>query len=423
METETLKSIIIEGQELIRELSITNRAITFEDDARYVFVGIRQSGKSYLMYLRAQQLIARGHSPEEMLFVNFDDERLVNFKVSDFDLILKAYASLFDHRPVIFLDEIQNIDGWEHFARRLAQHKYLTYITGSNAKMLSRDIATTLGGRYQEQFVFPYSFREFLGSKGVEVTDRMFYGQTAGAVERYLSEYFQWGGFPELQLFVNKRKWLNELYEKVLLSDVIQRNAIKNEQVVRLTVKRLAENLRTPTSFNRLAAMVKAIGHNTTPTSVSDYISALCDACIMFPVENWASKFVERNTVKKHYFMDNGLLAIFLSDSDTSLLENLCAVTLYRKKMDNSDFDFYYYNKEVEIDFYIPSIKKGIQSCFSIHNSDTLEREVKALTTFHRLYGLREAEIVTRSEEGALERDGLTISVVPLSKWLLVRGL
>lgn len=416
---EVLKSIIIEGQEILDQIIAIPRAAEIEQNARYVFVGIRQSGKSYMQYLQAKRLISEGHNVKEMIFINFDDERLLDFNVNDFDSMLAAYSSIHEYKPILFLDEIQNIDGWEHFARRLANQKYLVYVTGSNAKMLSKDISTILGSRYQEQHVFPYSLREYLLAKGVELTDEWMYGNTRGVVERNLKEYFIWGGFPELILFVNKRRWLNDLYEKILLGDIIQRNKIKNETALRLTVKRLAENIKTPTSFNRLAGMVKATGYSITPTSIADYIGYCVDACMLFPMENWASKFVERTTVKKHYFIDNGLLSIFLSGSETSLLENLCAATLYKKSFTDENFVPYFYNKEVEIDFYLPNLKKGIQACYSIKDSETLEREVRALSTFNSLYGLNEAEIVTYSEETVIEVQGLTIRVVPLAKWLL----
>ncbi len=419
MYLDTLKSIIIEGQDLLKELFPIQRDFSIEDKARYVFVGIRQSGKSYMLYLRALKLIEDGHDLREMLFVNFDDERLIGLQANDLDAILQAYTTMFDRRPILFLDEIQNVEGWEHFARRLANQKYMAYITGSNAKMLSRDIATTLGGRYIEKFVFPYSFKEYLRANNVEVDDNWMYGKKKGEIERHLSSYFNWGGFPELLLFKNKRQWLNELYEKIILGDIISRNGIKNEMALRLAVRRLAENIKTPTSYNRLTNIVKASEVSTNVASIQEYVKLCMDACLLFSLENYASKFVEKNTVKKHYFIDNGLLNIFLNDSDTSLMENLCALTLYRESMRNDDRDVYFYNKEVEMDFYIPSIKKGIQAAYSVSDPATLEREVKALTTFHRLYGLQEAEIITYSEERTIETPTLTIRVIPLAKWLL----
>lgn len=419
MNIETIKSIIVEGQELLSDITPVSRSMELEPNARYVFVGIRQAGKSYMLYLRALKLIEEGHDVREMLFINFDDERLIGCTASDLDQILQAYASLYELKPILFLDEIQNVEGWEHFARRLANQKYMVYITGSNAKMLSKDIATVLGARYIEQRVLPYSFREFLHAGKCEITEGGMYGKTRGEVERLLDIYFRWGGFPELQMFVNKRHWLNELYEKIILGDIIQRNGIRSELALRLVLQRLAENIRNPTSINRLTSMVKATGCPTNVASVAEYIGFCKDACLLFEMENYASKFVERNTVKKHYFIDNGLLNIFLTDSDTTLLENLCAITLYRKSLEDDRYKPYFYNKEVEIDFYLPSLGKAIQACYSLQNYDTYEREVRALTTFHRLYGLKEAEIITYSEEQSISAPGLTIRVTPLSKWLL----
>lgn len=419
MNIETLKDIIIEGQDILRMVDPVSRQVDFEGHARYVFVGVRQAGKSYLLYIRALQLIKEGHDIREMLFINFDDERLIGLQASELDDILKAYASLFALRPILFLDEIQNVEGWQHFARRLANQKYMVYITGSNAKMLSKEIASTLGGRYIEENVFPYSFREYLTANGCEIDEHWMYGAKRGEVERWIKPYLSWGGFPELLHYVNKRHWLNELYDKIILGDIIQRNGIKNELALKLALRRLAENIKNPTSFNRLTSMVKATGVTTNVASVTSYIEACKEACLLFALENYASKFVERTTVRKHYFIDNGLLAIFLTDSETSLLENLCAVSLYRKSFEDNDYKPYFYNKEVELDFYLPGLKKGIQASYSLADPSTEEREVKALVHFHERYGLREAEIVTFSEERVIHTPTLTINIVPLSKFLL----
>lgn len=419
MYIETLKSIIIEGQELLRELQPVRRNYSLEERARYVFVGIRQSGKSYMLYSRALQLISEGHDIKEMLFVNFDDERLIGLEAKDLDYILQAYSAMFESRPILFLDEIQNVEGWEHFARRMANQKYTVYITGSNAKMLSREIATTLGARYVEQSVFPYSFKEYLHANNLSIDDNWAYGRKKGEVERMLTSYFQWGGFPELLLYKNKRQWLNELYEKIILGDIVSRNGIRNEMALRLAIRRLAENIKTPVSYNRLANIVKAASVSTNVASIQEYVKYCIDACLIFSLENYASKFVEKATVKKHYFIDNGLLNIFLTDSDTSLMENICAITLYHNSLHNDEEKVYFYNKEVELDFYIPSSKKGIQVSYSLNDPATLEREIKALTTFHKLYGLKEAEIITYSEERVIETPTLPIRVRSLAQWLL----
>lgn len=419
MNLETLKAIIIEGQEILTQLTLVPRKFEFESQARYVFIGVRQAGKSYLLYLRAKQLISEGVDLQRMVFVNFDDERLIGTKAEELDDILRAYSSIHEMRPILFLDEIQNVEGWEHFARRLANQKYQVYITGSNAKMLSKDIATKLGGRYLYEMVFPYSFDEYLKASGIEIDSNWEYGDTRNKIERALNTYFKWGGFPESLLYINKRRWLNELYEKIILGDILLRNRIKNGQAMRLTVKRLAENIKNPTSYNRLTNIVKSTGVNTTVSSVIDYVKMCKDACLIFTLENYASKFVEKESVKKHYFMDNGLLHIFLDDSDTSLLENICALTLYRESVKNNDNKVYFYNKETEIDFYLPRQQYAIQASYSLSDPFTEEREVNALLKFHEKYGLQKAEIVTYSEEREIHTPTLTIHVRPLSKWLL----
>ena len=147
---ETFRTLIKEGQEVIGEVELYDRPFDFEENGRYVLVGVRQAGKSYMLYKRALQLLKSGHQLEEIVYIDFDDERLLGMTADDFDLIIQAYSSVYAHKPILFFDEIQNVDGWEHFARRLANKKYHVFITGSNAKMLSRDIQTTLGGRYVE---------------------------------------------------------------------------------------------------------------------------------------------------------------------------------------------------------------------------------------------------------------------------------
>lgn len=224
-----------------------------------MMVGVRHAGKSYMLYQRARQLLSEGHNINEMLYVNFDDERLFGtVKAESLDEILQAYSAMYTTKPILFLDEIQNIDGWEHFARRLANQKYQVYVTGSNAKMLSRDIETVLGNRYLDADIYPYSFKEYLGAKGVALEVNWMYGRQKNDVVYAFNEYFRWGGFPELVMYQNKRRWLNRLYEKILLGDIVQRNHIQNETAVRLTIKRLAESVMQPISYNRIAHLIQS---------------------------------------------------------------------------------------------------------------------------------------------------------------------
>lgn len=415
---ELFKTLIIEGQEEISSAQVNPRELSTEEHGRYVFVGIRQAGKSYLLYQQAKNLMSRGAELTDMVYINFDDERLLGMTSEHFDLILQAFGVLYgDKHPVLLLDEIQNISGWEHFARRMANQKYPIYITGSNAKMLSRDIQTTLGGRYLDMSVFPYSLREWLLAHDVQLSANWQYTKQRHVVAKYAEEYLQWGGFPELLLFRGKRAWLNSLYEKILLGDIIQRNGIRNEQALRLAIKRLAESVRQPVAYNRLANLVKSTGVNTNTTSIMQYVDFARDACMLFSLDNFATKFVEKETTKKHYFVDNGLLSIFLTGGETALLENMCAIHLYKKYQK----ELFYYRDAVEVDFYVPEEKMAVQACYSLsqEDADTFRRETEALVKFNRFQPCERNIIVTHSEEDTIEVDGLKIEITPLWKWLL----
>ena len=282
--------------------------------------------------------------------------------------------------------------------------------------MLSRDVATVLGERYLTRLVFPYSFKEFLLAKGVKLQHYWLYGSQRGEVERQFNEYFEYGGFPEALIYIDKRKWLNSLFERIFFSDMVVRNKVRNEEALRMTVKRLAENVKQPTSYNRIANLIKATGNSVTVTSVSDYVRYMQDACFLFSIENYRSKFVEKETVKKHYFVDNGLLNIFLLDAESSLLENMCAIHLYRKY----EKDLYYFKMNEEVDFYIPSEGLGIQAAYSLRDKDTLEREVNGLKVLNEKHSLKKMLIITRDEKDVIELSAETkIEVIPVWQWLL----
>ncbi|MCR5361089.1 MAG: ATP-binding protein [Bacteroidales bacterium] len=416
---ETFRTLIHEGQEAIRDVELYDRPFDFEENGRYVIVGVRQAGKSYMLYKRARQMMAASYTLEEMVYINFDDERLMGLTADELDLILQAYQSVYNRTPVLFFDEIQNVDGWEHFARRLANQKYHVYIAGSNAKMLSRDIQTILGGRFLDALIYPYTFAEYLEATGITLEKEWQYGSQRATVQQAFANYMKWGGFPELLLFRNKRNWLNGLYEKILLGDIIQRNKVKNEMTLRLTIKRLAENVMQPTSYNRVANLIRSTGASIAVSSVSDYVHYAQEACMMFSLENYASKFVEKETVKKHYFVDNGLLSIFLFNGDTALLENLCAIHLRNKYGDK----LYFYNKNIEVDFLIAEEGYAVQASYSIYGEgmqETFERETKALRQLDKFLPLCRMVIVTYDEEGTVPLDnGKQIEVIPAWKWLL----
>ena len=415
MDIELFRTIISENQEYIGSIPLVERPLTLEEHGNYVFVGVRQAGKSYLLFQRMQQIMETGTDVEDIVYVNFDDERLKEMTAMDFDLILQAYHSMYEGTPIFFFDEIQNVDGWANFARRLANRKCQVYVTGSNAKMLSRDIETVLGGRYLDIKVFPYSFEEYLKANGVVLSKGWQYGRKANELQRHFRTYFEWGGFPELVNFREKRIWLNSLYNRIFFNDLVVRHKIKNEDALRLCVRRLAESVMQPCSLNRLCNLVKSTGASCSPSTVMEYVRYLQESCLLISLDNYASKFVEKETIKKHYFVDNGLMHLFVNNPDTLLLENLCAITLYKKYGSG----VYYFNKGIEVDFFVPEEGLGIQASYRMSDEATLEREVKALAALHSFKPLRQAIIITYEDEGTMEYNGLEIELKPVWKWVL----
>jgi predicted AAA+ superfamily ATPase len=415
MNKEVIRRIIIENQEVVRCSVLINRSLRLEPKANYVFTGLRRAGKSYYMLQIAQQLLSEGHSVEEFLFFNFEDDRLDSVVLEDLDVIKRSYEEMFECAPIFFLDEIQIVDRWEKFARRLADGKYRVYITGSNAKMLSKDIATTLGGRFLINDIFPFSFEEYLRANHIDVQEKNAKVKYHAEISKLFEQYFVFGGLPEQVNILNKRAWLSSLYQKIYLGDIVARYQIRNENSLRLLIKKLAENVKQPTSYTRLANIVSSVGKKISSDTVIDYISHVKDSWLLFSLENLNSRFVERETNKKYYFTDNGLLNLFLIDPNTSLLENLVAIQLY-KQFGNEVF---YYHNGVEVDFVIPNEKLAVQVSYTIRDFDTRKRETSALTKLSKQIELDKMLIITKDEEETIHENGIEIQVLPVCKWLL----
>ena len=207
---------MLDNQREVEEQKIVKRQVHLEDFANYVLVGIRRAGKSFILYQRMQEFLSQGIGWEQMLYVNFEDERLQDMTALELNKILEAHLEAYGRKPMLFLDEIQVVEGWEKFARRLADSKYRVYITGSNAKMLSAEIMTTLGGRYIPIDVYPYSFEEFLDVSNTSHTvDDQIATVSRSAIINRFNDYMHYGGFPESVGLPVKRDYLNSVYQKI----------------------------------------------------------------------------------------------------------------------------------------------------------------------------------------------------------------
>lgn len=419
MDKNILKIIIADNQVEVPRYKVIPRDFEFEELVNYVFVGIRRAGKSFLLYQRIQQLLAQGVQWDEILYINFEDERLVDMSLEDLNLLLEVHLETDGKKPILFLDEIQNIAGWEKFARRIADTKHRVYITGSNAKMLSQDIQTTLGGRYIPVDVYPYNFKEFLNANEISLNEKSLLSTEGKAqVLRKFNDYFYYGGFPENAGFTGKRDYLSSVYQKIYLGDIALRHSVDNTFALRIMFKKLGESVKQPLSFTRIANIISSTGARVGTQTVINYVEYAKDAWLISSIQNIAGKLVDKELNPKYYFTDNGILNLFLLDGNTSLLENLVATHLLRKFGRNDTV--FFYNKGIEVDFYIPDETTAIQVCYSLDNNDTtFDREVKALLKITEVLECSKLLIITRDSEKVLEIDKKTIEVIPVWKWLL----
>lgn len=415
MTKDLIKYLISYYQDFVSEIVFEKRQYELEANANYVFVGLRRAGKSYLMYQQIHNLLEQNHSIEEILYFNFEDDRIENMDVSDLDLIKCSYEEMYDHRPIFFLDEIQNIKGWEKFARRLADTGYRVYITGSNAKMLSSEIATTLGGRYLIKNVYPFSFNEYLVFKRIDINDKNAIYKYRNNIIKAYEEYFYDGGLPETLQMADKRSWISSLFNKIFFGDLVSRHQIRNDFALRIMIRKLAESVKQPTSYNRIASIASTVGKKISVDTVIDYMSYLQESWLILPFENIAAKLIDKEANRKYYFIDNGILNLFLIDPITSLLENQVAIRL-RQLYDD---DIYFYNKNIEVDFVAYNAKVAIQVAYSLSNPETEKREVDALVKLNKVLPMQQFLIITKEEEREILRDDITIQVVPIWKWLL----
>lgn len=420
MNPDLLAAIIIEGQKNIRNISIIPRDYHFEDSLNYVLVGLRRSGKSTLLFKRAQDLVNKQNVDwSQIVYLNFEDERLDGFQLSDCNNILIAANQLTTKKHYFLFDEIQNIEGWEKFARRLADQGESVYLTGSNSKVLGHDIVLRLGGRYMAKYIAPFNFSEYLTAKNIS-HDKLALLDTVnnGQIRAAANEYLRYGGLPESILLSDKRNYLTNIYQNVFLADIIVRNKIRNEKTISLLIRKIADTVMHEASYANLYKNVKAVINTVSRNAIIDYIDYAKEAYLIFSTKNYFAKFNERESSPKYYFTDNGILNLFYIDKLPALLENIAAIKLHNKYQEKL---FYLKSKKtgVDIDFYIPASKTAIQVAWEV-NDTSKEREIgNLLKLADNFTEVENLVIVTHGEEETIEKEGKTIQLVPLYKFLL----
>ena len=420
-----LKQVLIEQRELIKpsleyvERELLPLALSLSKLRHIVVItGHRRAGKSVFL----SQIIHKLYGMENVYYLNVDDERLASLKVEDMNSVMEVFMSLFGEKKIIFLDEIQNLDGWERFVSRLHNEGYKIYLTGSNAKLLSSELATLLTGRYIEMEIYPFSFREFLRFRGIEVIEKMLYKTDSRAkIRKLFDEYLMTGGFPEV-VHYGKTPILRTLFSDVITKDVVGRYKVRESRTIKEIAHFLISNAAKEFSYNR----IKNIYGLGSVHTVKNYVEYLKSTYMFFELSRFSHSLKEVHTkIKKIYIVDNGFIESvgFSSTINTGrLYENLVFDELKRKRK-----EIYYYKDKAakEVDFLIrkgKKVKECIQVCSNPGEETTLQREIKGLLIGMDEFNLKKGVIISGNREDEIEISGKRIEFIPLWKWLLVES-
>ncbi len=386
-----------------------------DSDLIKIITGPRRAGKSVAAFL-----LLKG---KEFAYLNFDDENLL--KVKDYDEIIKAIFEVYPDNKYIFFDEIQNLNNWEIFVNKLHRRGHNLVLTGSNAKLLSKELGTALTGRYIPIEIFPFSFKEFLSTQGFEISqEQVNIPENRGRLLNYLEKYLIDGGFPDV--VVKKLEagiYLETLSNSILFKDVVKRYKVKYSQKIYDLNNYLRSNFSSEYSFSKL----KNILEFRSTVTLQNYLSYLEEAFLIFILNRFSFKMKEQiKTPKKIYLVDNGFclqISSRFSQDFGKLMENSVFVEILRRGFKpNNDFFFYKTGSGKEVDFLLKKgigVEQLIQVCYRIDELKTKEREIKALIEASRELDCSNLLVITWDHEAEEIIKGMKIKFIPLWQWLL----
>jgi hypothetical protein len=375
-----------------------------------VIVGPRRAGKSVFSIQILKGL--------DFAYLNLDDERILSIK--DYDEIIKGLREVYGETKYILFDEIQNLEGWELFVNRLQRKGYNLIITGSNSRLLSKELATHLTGRYIQFQIFPFSFSEFLKAKGIALDETVKLKEKQGMILYYLNEYLTMGGFPEIVLKnVNLKDYLKFLVDSVLFKDVVRRYNLRYSRKLYDLAVYLINNHSMEFSSTKLKNILSFRSVHT----VDNYISYLEEAFLNFTLKRFSFKMKEQiKAPRKVYAYDTGVINVFkfkISQDAGKLMENVVALELLRR---GEEFYYFRNSRGQEIDFVLKrgiEIPQLIQVCYDIKDIPVRERECKSLQKVAPELNCKDLLVITWDYEGKESYGEYLIEFIPLWKWLI----
>jgi predicted AAA+ superfamily ATPase len=420
MDKEILLQVIRDQREMPKKQNTVKRDKLREIERHkntgqiVVISGLRRCGKSTLL-----EQIRRSEKLSDY-YLNFDDDRLIEFKVSDFQLLLEVFIEQFKEQDIFYFDEIQNIKGWERFVRRLYEKGKKVYVTGSNASMLSKELGTHLTGRYVQVELYPFSFKEFLEFNKVSHTLRAGLSSSERSeIKRQFLRYSEVGGIPEY-VKTGQQDYIKMLFDNIIYRDIFARYGVSNEKQFKELVYFIASNIGKDISFNSLKNMLGLGSANT----VREYLYYLENSYLIYLVTKY-ERSVKKQLYgnKKTYMIDNALAKLVgfrYDDEKGRMLENTVFLELKRRGL-----EVYFYRDKRECDFLIKKgnkITEAIQVCFVMHDEQTRKRETEGLIDALKEFNLHTGMILTNDEESTLsikQDKTYKIQIKPVWKWLI----
>ncbi|MFH1338482.1 MAG: ATP-binding protein [Candidatus Omnitrophota bacterium] len=422
MEKHIIKQVLLEQREEIGQVfkrRIIGREVMpeakriFGTDLIKAVMGIRRCGKSTLSH----QLLKN----QNYGYINFDDERLIGVTSKDLNDFLEILEEINQGLKHILLDEIQNVEGWELFVNRLKRTGYNIVVTGSNSKLLSKELATHLTGRHLSVELFPFSFKEFLAFKNITMRrEDLFITKQKAKLKRELEEYLEAGGMPELFKVEVKKHYLRELFDKIISQDIIFRHNVKYVKDLREISLYAVSNFSSPFTYRRIK---DAFGIRSVHT-VKNYLDYMEEAYLVFQLNPFSFKVKQQiNQPRKLYCIDTGFINALAPKTTLDrgkLMENAVFIELLRRGKEV----YFYAQPDCEVDFLVKQglrIKQLIQVCFSVSDRDTKKREIRALLRASHRLTCNDLTVITWDDEAQEVVNSKRIKFIPLWKWLLFK--
>ena len=394
-------------------------------------VGIRRCGKTFLMFSKIKELLKKVDK-KSIIYINFENRKLFPLKKEYFNEIIEFihFENLLDKGKIyLFLDEVQKIDGWEKYIRSIYDEfkgKIKIFVSGSNASLLSKDYGTLLTGRHLSKTLMPLSFKEFLRFKKYELK-KVLTEKDRANIKKFLEEYLDFGGFPEVVLSENKEQMLSQLFNDILTKDILSRN-IRKESTIEEFSYYLAGNVSSLLSFNKMANYFKSRGIKISVPTIENYFKLIKNSFLFFDNLIFSYKIKDQfQNPRKIYCIDNGIfnfIGLKFSRDYGKMYENAVFLKLKKKSFDNYLINIFYWKniQHEEVDFVIKEgikVIQLIQACYSIENVEIKKREIKALIKASNELKCNDLFIITKSYENEEKIDNKKIKFIPLWKWLL----